>query len=129
MVRFGFALQSIGFTLAAAAYFLIWLFRPQQGRIPGVWDGSLSPSHWVLVYAAALAVAGLASLRWQWAGIAFVIVAIAAIWYALTNHAVQWSYRPFGVHYWGAIVTGVVMSIVGLAGRTAAAMPGRKAGP
>ena len=129
MAKLGFTLQWVGFALAATAYFLIWFFRPHYGPIPGVWDGSLPPSHWVLVYAAALIVAGLASLRWRWAGIAFLIVAVPAIWYALTNHAVQWSNRPFGLHYAGAIVTGVLMSIVGLAVRTAAAVTGHKAGP
>jgi asparagine N-glycosylation enzyme membrane subunit Stt3 len=112
----------------AAAYFLIWFFRPQAGRIPGVWDGSLPPSHWVLAYAAALAIAGFASVRWPWAGIALVLVAASAISYALTNHAVQWSSRPFGIHYAPVIVIGAVISIAGLAIRAFARRSHSKAG-
>jgi hypothetical protein len=124
VARYGVFLQSAGLTMAALAYFLIWLFRPHRGPIPGVWAGPLSPSHWVLVLAAALAVAALASIRWRWAGIALVPVAIASAWYAITNHAVQTTHVPgFGIPYEPVIVIGAVMTIAGLGIRVLATTP------
>jgi hypothetical protein len=132
MARLGFTLQWVGFVVAAAAYFLIWLFRPHSGPIAGTVSGTYwKPAHLVLVFAAALIVAGLASIRWRWAGVALVLVAIPAGWYALTNRAMQWSHVVFLplITYGPVVVVCLLVSIVGLAVRTVAAMPHRKAGP
>lgn len=92
--------------------------------------GYWKPSHVVLVFSAALIVAGLASLRWRWAGIALVLVAIPAAWYAITNHAMQWSHFAHlpVITYGPVVVFGLLLSVVGLAIRVAAVMPRGKAG-
>jgi thiol:disulfide interchange protein len=131
MAKLGFRLQAVGFTIAAAAYFLIWLFRPHSGPMPGLAVGDYwKPSHLVLAFAAALIVTGLASLRWRWAGIFLVLVAIPAAWYAITNHAMQWShlaYLPI-ITYAPVVIFGVLLSILGLAIRALAGQTHSKAG-
>jgi hypothetical protein len=131
MAKLGHTLQWAGFGLAAAAYLLIWVFRPHSGPIAGVVMGDhWKPSHLVLAFAAALVVAGLASLRWRWAGIALVLVAFPAAWYAISNHAMQWSHVVFlpVITYGPVVVVGVLLSVVGLAIRGATGMPRRKPG-
>ena len=132
MAKLGFTLQWLGFVVAAGAFFLIWLFRPHYGPLPGEVAGNYwKPSHLVLVFAAALIVIGLASLRWRWAGVALVLLAIPAGWYAMTNHALQWSHvLILPVFTYGpVVVVGLLVSLAGLAIRTVAALASRKAGP
>ena len=83
----------------------------------------------MLVFAAALIVIGLASLRWRWAGVALVLLAIPAGWYGMTNHALQWSHvLLLPVFTYGpVVVVGLVVSLVGLAIRTVAVVAGSKA--
>jgi hypothetical protein len=129
MAKLGFALQWVGFAVAAGAFFLIWLFRPHFGTHPGeVAPGQYRPSHFVLAFAAALIVAGIASLRWRWAGVALVAIAIPAAWYAMTNHALQWSQvLILPVKYGPIVVIGLLVSLVGLAIRAVAAVASSKA--
>jgi hypothetical protein len=81
----------------------------------------------VLVFAALLVAVGLASIRWQWLGIVLILLALEASWYAITNHAVERGRLPPGIPYPTAIVTGAVLSIVGLAIRAFAGRPHSKA--
>jgi hypothetical protein len=122
MAKLGFTLQWVGFALAAAAFFLIWLFRPHTGPLPGLAVGNYwKPSHLVLVFAAALILVGLASLRWRSAGVTLVLLAIPAAWYAMTNHALQWSQLMIlPIKYGPIVVIGLLVSLVGLAIRAAA---------
>ena len=82
----------------------------------------------MLVFAAALILVGLASLRWRWAGVALVAIAIPAAWYAMTNHALQWSQvLILPVKYGPIVVIGLLVSLVGLAIRAVAALASSKA--
>jgi hypothetical protein len=133
MAKLGFRLQLVGFALAAAAYLLIWLLRPhvEPGPIPPLSPdgGPYKPAHVTLAFGLALAVIGLASLRWPWAGLALVLVAIPAAWYALTNHALQWTRVALvlPITYSPVVVVGTVMSIAGLAIRILSDKPQPKA--
>jgi len=129
MAKLGFTLQWVGFALAAAAFFLIWLFRPHTGPLPGLAVGNYwKPSHLVLVFAAALILVGLASLRWRSAGVTLVLLAIPAAWYAMTNHALQWSQLMIlPIKYGPIVVIGLLVSLVGLAIRAVAALASSKA--
>jgi hypothetical protein len=127
VARIGLIVQTLGVAIAAGAYFVVWLFRPHRGSIAGVWDGTLPPSYWVLVFAALLVAVGLASIRWRWVGIVLILLALEASWYAITNHAVERGRSPLGIPYPAAIVAGAVMSIAGLVLRALAGQPQPKA--
>jgi len=129
MAKLGFTLRWVGFALAAAAFFVIWLFRPHTGPLPGLAVGNYwKPSHLVLVFAAALILVGLASLRWRSAGVTLVLLAIPAAWYAMTNHALQWSQLMIlPIKYGPIVVIGLLVSLVGLAIRAVAALASSKA--
>jgi hypothetical protein len=133
MVKLGLTLQWVGFTVAAAAYLLIWLLRPHDvpGPIPALSPdgGPYKPAHVTPLFGVAIAAIGLASLRWRWAGIALLLVAISASWYAITNHAMQWSHVVFPpwLTYGPVVVVGLVVALVGLAIRTVAVVARSKA--
>jgi hypothetical protein len=77
MRLFGFAVQFAGISIAASALVFDFIVRTQT-RMDGM-AAPTPPSPWALPIAVALVVAGVASLRWRWGGVATLAVAAAAL--------------------------------------------------
>ena len=121
MAIVGVALQWAGTLLAALFLVFDYIAKAQARDFPDVMPLP-PPSLWSLVIAAALIVAGLASVRSRRAGIAAVALAVVAGWYGLTAASMK-PPEMFGTTFGALIVTGAVTSIIGLVIRVLASRP------